>query len=65
VLFGTARAYPQRPWTYWLSPLLDLPVVLRLIQRGLQRRHSWRGRRYVDVGDGRFVLESAQRELET
>lgn len=64
VLFGTARAYPRRPWTYWLSPALDLPVALRLIQRAAQRRHSWRGRRYVDIGEGRFVLEAPRRELE-
>ena len=28
VLVGIARAYEQRPWTYWFSPLLDLPVAL-------------------------------------
>ncbi len=30
VLFGTARAYRRLPWTYWLSPLSDLPVALRI-----------------------------------
>ena len=28
VLMGIARAYEWRPWTYWFSPLLDLPVAL-------------------------------------
>ena len=46
VLFGVARAYPSRPWTFWFSPLADLPVVLRIIQFALRRSHSWRGRTY-------------------
>lgn len=40
VLFGVARAYPNRPWTYWLSPVCDLPVVARIIQCALKRRHN-------------------------
>jgi dolichol-phosphate mannosyltransferase len=44
VLVGTARAYPWRPWTYWLSPLLDLPVALALWRSLFCRRHTWRGR---------------------
>jgi dolichol-phosphate mannosyltransferase len=44
VLAGTARAYLWRPWTYWLSPLLDLPVALALWRSLLRRRHTWRGR---------------------
>ena len=44
VLAGTARAYRARAWTYWLSPLLDLPVALQLWRRAFQRRHRWRGR---------------------
>lgn len=44
VLAGTARAYSQPPWTYWLSPVLDLPVACKLMQQALRRRHSWRGR---------------------
>jgi dolichol-phosphate mannosyltransferase len=43
-LAGTARAYTRRPWTYWLSPLCDLPVALRLWQSALRRTHTWRGR---------------------
>ncbi len=54
VLIGVARAYPARPWTFWLSPLCDLPVVLRIIQFALRRRHSWRGRTYVRQPGGRF-----------
>jgi len=54
VLFGVARAYPNRPWTYWLSPLCDLPVVARIIQFALKRRHSWRGRTYIRRPGGTF-----------
>lgn len=43
-LFGVARAYPRRPWTFWLSPLADLPVALQLWLSALRRRHVWRGR---------------------
>lgn len=44
VLAGTARAYQQPPWTYWLSPLLDVPVACQLWIQALRRRHIWRGR---------------------
>jgi dolichol-phosphate mannosyltransferase len=44
VLFGTSRAYQQRPWSYWLSPLCDGPVALKLGLNALRRRHIWRGR---------------------
>jgi dolichol-phosphate mannosyltransferase len=54
VLFGVARAYPKRPWTYWLSPLCDLPVVLRIMQFALRRRHNWRGRTYIRRKGGVF-----------
>jgi dolichol-phosphate mannosyltransferase len=54
VLIGTARAYPARPWTYWLSPACDLPVALRILQCALRRRHSWRGRAYIRQPGGRF-----------
>jgi dolichol-phosphate mannosyltransferase len=43
-LFGVARAYTRRPWTFWLSPLADLPVALQLWLSALRRRHIWRGR---------------------
>jgi dolichol-phosphate mannosyltransferase len=57
VLFGTARAYDRRPWTYWLSPLCDFAVAVRLIQSALARKHSWRGRSYVQRGVGMFELK--------
>jgi dolichol-phosphate mannosyltransferase len=44
VLLGTARAYPGRPWSYWLSPLTDLPVTVQLWRSALRSRHTWRGR---------------------
>ena len=54
VLFGLARAYPTKPWSYWLSPLADLPVILRIIQFALRKHHSWRGRTYVRRKGGTF-----------
>jgi dolichol-phosphate mannosyltransferase len=50
VLAGTARAYERRPWTYWLSPLCDLPVALRLLAMARRRTHVWRGRALVAGG---------------
>jgi dolichol-phosphate mannosyltransferase len=47
VLCGAARAYVQRPWTYWLSPLADVPVALALFVSAFRRRHTWRGRELV------------------
>jgi len=44
VLFGTTRAYRRLPWSYWLSPLCDLPVAIQLGRSALRRRHVWRGR---------------------
>ena len=44
VLAGTARAYRRVPWSYWLSPLCDMPVACRLWLSMMQRRHVWRGR---------------------
>lgn len=46
-LVGMARAYPDRPLTYWLSPLLDLPAAGALWWSALHRRHAWRGRAYA------------------
>jgi dolichol-phosphate mannosyltransferase len=54
VLRGVARTYEQKPWTYWFSPLLDLPVALRLITSALRRRQVWRGRLYVRRAGGTF-----------
>ena len=47
MLVGMARAYPSRPWTYWLSPGLDLPSAFALWRSALRRRHVWRGRTYA------------------
>jgi dolichol-phosphate mannosyltransferase len=44
-LFGSARAYKQRPWTYWLSPVADGAVALKLWISFVRRRHTWRGRK--------------------
>jgi dolichol-phosphate mannosyltransferase len=54
VLFGVSRAYEPRPWSYWFSPLLDLPVAVRLIVSALRRRQSWRGRVYLRQPGGIF-----------
>jgi len=50
VLGGTARAYTWRPWTYWLSPLTDLPVVVQLWRNAIRRTHVWRGRLLIRGG---------------
>lgn len=50
VLIGTARAYQSRPWSYWLSPLCDLPVAIELGRNALKRRYTWRGRGLVRGG---------------
>jgi dolichol-phosphate mannosyltransferase len=47
VLAGTARAYTWLPWTYWLSPALDVPVAVQLWRNTFRRRHRWRGRLLV------------------
>jgi dolichol-phosphate mannosyltransferase len=49
VLGGTARAYRRRPWTYWLSPLSDVPVALALWRSLGRREHTWRGRKMLDA----------------
>lgn len=45
-LVGTAPAYVRRGAAYWLSPLADLPVAVRLTKAALRPERSWRGRRY-------------------
>jgi dolichol-phosphate mannosyltransferase len=55
ILVGTARAYPSRPRSYWLSPLLDFPVALKLIASALARRHVWRGKIYLRRATGGFT----------
>ena len=56
ILAGMARAYPNRPGSYWLSPLADLPVAVQLWASLLGQRHTWRGRPLVaeDVTDHRL-----------
>jgi dolichol-phosphate mannosyltransferase len=44
VLCGTARAYRRVLWSYWLSPLCDVPAAVQLCRSALRRRHTWRGR---------------------
>lgn len=44
VLVGTRRAYSRVPWTYWLSPLLDMAAVVAIVCSALRPRHVWRGR---------------------
>ena len=53
-LKGIARAYGQRPWVYWFSPLLDLPVAVRLITSAFRRHQTWRGRLYIRRSGGTF-----------
>ena len=43
-LFGTRRAYQTCHWTYWLSPLADLPVTLQILLNAFRRTFVWRGR---------------------
>jgi dolichol-phosphate mannosyltransferase len=50
VLAGMRRAYFSRPWTYWLSPLADLPVTLEILRRSRLKSHMWRGRT-INIGD--------------
>jgi len=52
VLAGTRKGYSVIAPTFWLSPLADLPVAVRLLQMALKRRFVWRGRAYVRSGDG-------------
>lgn len=49
-LAGMARAYRRTPWTYWLSPLVDLPVAAQLLLSAVRRKHVWRGRPIVRGG---------------
>jgi dolichol-phosphate mannosyltransferase len=45
-LAGTRRAYEHPSAAYWLSPLADIPVALRLTQSTLRPERTWRGRTY-------------------
>lgn len=50
VLAGTSRAYTHRPWSYWLSPLVDLPVALTIVMHAFRRSYTWRGQALVRGG---------------
>jgi dolichol-phosphate mannosyltransferase len=60
VLFGVSRAYRRRPWTYWISPLLDIAAVLRIFISAHKRRQIWRNRIYVRRRSGEYELETAR-----
>lgn len=44
VAIGMKRAYRDVPSSYWLAPILDPAVVIKLWSSALTRTHSWRGR---------------------
>jgi dolichol-phosphate mannosyltransferase len=48
VLAGTRRAYVRPRWSYWLSPLFDLPAAAALYLSLIRRRQLWRGRPMVE-----------------
>jgi len=50
MLIGMSRAYKPLPLTYWLSPLADVPVAVRLMVMAGRRQFVWRGRPLV-TGD--------------
>jgi dolichol-phosphate mannosyltransferase len=43
---ATARSYARRGLPYWLSPLADVPALVRLTGSVLRPTRSWRGRSY-------------------
>jgi len=47
VAAGMSRAYRETPPTYWLSPLVDPAVCVKLWLSALRRHHEWRGRPIV------------------
>ncbi|MEJ7902245.1 MAG: hypothetical protein WKF63_10385, partial [Thermomicrobiales bacterium] len=47
VAAGMRRAYRDTPATYWLSPLVDPAVCIKLWISALRRHHEWRGRPIV------------------
>lgn len=58
VLIGVNGSYAGRASSFWLSPLLDVPVALRLLLAQFQRRMVWRGRVYVRSPDGSITAVS-------
>ncbi|MGE5302473.1 MAG: glycosyltransferase [Alphaproteobacteria bacterium] len=65
ILAGTARAYQPRPWTFWLSPLCDLPVAWKLFASAFAREHVWRGRVYVRRAGGGFEFTGHRQQTRT
>lgn len=43
VAIATARSFRTRGLAYWLAPLADLPVVLRVIEQSFRPTREWRG----------------------
>lgn len=58
VLAGVNGSYARRDASFWLSPLLDMPVALRLLAAQFQRRLVWRGRVYLRGRDGTITAVS-------
>jgi len=56
VLVGTYHSYDRPPWTYWLSPAVDLPVVTKIFASAFRRTQTWRGRCYIREKGNRFRL---------
>jgi dolichol-phosphate mannosyltransferase len=47
LLAGVRRTYAPRGLAFWLSPLADVPVMVRLTQSVLRPTRTWRGRTYA------------------
>jgi dolichol-phosphate mannosyltransferase len=52
LLAGIHGAYLRHSPTFWLSPLMDMPVFARLLHAQFQRKVAWRGRSYARGRDG-------------
>ena len=53
LLGALARSYRPRGLAFWLSPLLDIPVMVRLTASVLRPERTWRGRTYPAPRTGR------------
>ena len=55
-LVGTARSYPDRKWSYWLSPALDVVawsvLAIGIVRHFVGAKVHWRGRSYGSVRSG-------------
>jgi dolichol-phosphate mannosyltransferase len=47
LLGALAKSYERPRATFWLSPLADLPAVLRVLWSTVARPRTWRGRTYA------------------